>query len=75
MGYHLSVHFCYGHWKTQRPIGHHTGLYLKGPGSISGQLKVLLSRVRHCTLTVPLSRQEYKRVPANCQGAYQNVGG
>ena len=29
---------------------------------------VLCSWTRHCTLTVPLSTQEYKWVPGNCWG-------
>ena len=38
------------------------------PVSIPGQVTVLCSWVRHFTLIVPLSTQEYKWVPANCQG-------
>ena len=33
-----------------------------------GRVIVLCSWERHLTLTVPLSTQEYKWVPANCQG-------
>ena len=40
----------------------------KGPGSSPGQVIVLCSWAKHFTLTVPLSTQEYKWVPANCQG-------
>ena len=40
----------------------------RGPGSSPGRVIVLCSWERHFTLTVPLSTQEYKRVPANCQG-------
>ena len=39
-----------------------------GPGSSTGRVIVLCSWARHFTLTVSLSSQEYKRVPANCQG-------
>ena len=40
----------------------------KGLGSSPGQVIVLCSWAKHFTLTVPLSTQEYKWVPANCQG-------
>ena len=40
----------------------------KGPGSSPGRVIVLCSWTRHFTLTVLLSTQEYKWVPANCQG-------
>ena len=40
----------------------------RGPGSSPGLVIVLCSWVRHFTRTVPLSTQEYKWVPANCQG-------
>ena len=40
----------------------------RGPGSSPGRAIVLCSWARHLTLTVPLSTQEYKWVPANCQG-------
>jgi len=36
---------------------------------------VLCSWARHLTLTVPLSIQEYKWVPANCGGNLTNCGG
>ena len=36
---------------------------------------VLCSWARHLTPTVPLSTQEYKRVPANCWGNLTNCGG
>ena len=36
---------------------------------------VLCSLVRHLTLTVPLSTQEYKWVPANCWGNLTNCRG
>jgi len=36
---------------------------------------VLCSWARHLTLTVPLSTQEYKWVPANCWGNLTNCGG
>ena len=39
----------------------------RGPGSSPGRVIVLSSWARHFTLTVPLSTQEYKWVPANCQ--------
>ena len=35
---------------------------------------VLCSWARHFTLTVPLSTQEYKWVPANCWGNLTNYG-
>ena len=40
-----------------------------------GQVTVLCSWARHFTLTVPLCTQEYKWVPANCQGNLTNAGG
>ena len=40
----------------------------RGPGSTPGRVIVLCSWARYFTLTVPLSTQEYKWVPANCQG-------
>ena len=40
----------------------------KGSGSSPGRDIVLCSWARHFTLTVPLSTQEYKWVPVNCQG-------
>ena len=40
----------------------------RGPGSSPGRVNVLCSWARHFTLTVPLSTQEYKWIPANCQG-------
>ena len=36
---------------------------------------VLCSWARHLTLTVPLSNQEHKWVPANCWGNLRNCGG
>ena len=40
----------------------------RGPGSSPGRVIVLCSWAGYFTLTVPLSTQEYKWVPANCQG-------
>ena len=40
----------------------------RGLGSSPGRVIVLCSWARHFTLTEPLSTQEYKWVPANCQG-------
>ena len=40
----------------------------RGPDSSPGQVIVLCSWKRNFTLTVPLSTEEYKWVPANCQG-------
>ena len=40
----------------------------RGLGSSAGRVIVLCSWARHFTLTVPLSTQEYKWLPANCQG-------
>ena len=40
----------------------------KGLGSSPGRVNVLCSWARHFTLTVPLSTQDYKWVPANCLG-------
>ena len=39
----------------------------RGPGSSPGRVILLCSWARHFTLTVPLSTQEYKWVPMNCQ--------
>ena len=41
---------------------------LRGPGPSPGQIMLLCSWARDFTLTVPLSTQEYKWVPSNCQG-------
>ena len=41
----------------------------RGPGSSPGRVLVLCSWARHFTLTAPFSAQEYKWVPANCQGS------
>ena len=43
----------------------------RGPGSSPCRVIVLCFWARHFTLTVPLSTQKYKRVPAN----WRNVGG
>ena len=40
----------------------------KGPGSRPGLVIMLCSWAKHFTLTVSLSTQEYKWVPANYQG-------
>ena len=40
----------------------------RGPGSSLRRVIVLCSWARHFTLIVPLFAQEYKWVPANCQG-------
>ena len=40
----------------------------KGPGSSPGRVIVLCSWARHFTLTVPLSHQEHKWVPAELSG-------
>ena len=40
----------------------------RGPGSSPGRAIALCSLARHFTLTLSLSTQEYKWVPANCQG-------
>ena len=45
-----------------------------GPGSCPGWDIVLCSWARHFTLTVPLSTQVYKWVPANCWGNLTNCG-
>ena len=42
--------------------------------ALSGDI-VLCSWARHLTLTVPLSTQEYKWVPANCWRNLTNCGG
>ena len=39
-----------------------------GLGLSPGRVIMLCSWARHFTLTVPLSTQKYKWVPANCQG-------
>ena len=56
-------------------LGRHGGLAVsavdsrsRGPGSSPGWVIVLCSWAKHFTLKVPLSTQEYKWVPANCQG-------
>ena len=61
--------------------GRHSGLIVSalvprasGPGSSPGRDTVLCSWARHSTLTVPLSTQEYKWVPANCWGNLTNCG-
>ena len=46
-----------------------------GPGSSPGGYTVLCSWASHLTLTVPLSTQEYKWVPANCWENLTNCGG
>jgi len=49
---------------------------LSGLGlSVLARDTVLCSWARHSTLTVPLSTQEYKWVPANCWGNLTNCGG
>ena len=40
----------------------------RGPGLSPEWGVVLCSWARHFTITVPLSTQEYKWIPANCQG-------
>ena len=40
----------------------------RGPGSNPGQVIVLCSWARYFTIILPLSTQEYKWIPANCQG-------
>ena len=40
----------------------------RSPGSSPGLVIVLCSWARNFTLTVPLSTQEYKWAPVNCQG-------
>ena len=42
------------------------------PGSSPGLDVMLCAWARHSTLTVPLSTQEYKWVPANCWGNLTN---
>ena len=56
-------------------FGRHGGLVvssldsgLRGLGSNPGRVNVLCSWARYFTLTVPLSTQEHKWVPENCQG-------
>ena len=53
------------------------GLRIKrsGPGSSPGRVIVLCSWARNFPLTVPLSTQEYKWVPANCQGNLKECWG
>ena len=46
-----------------------------GPGSSPGGDTVLFSWARHLTLTVPLSTQECKWVPANCWGKPNKLPG
>ena len=40
----------------------------RSPGSSPGRVIVLCFWAGHFTLAVPLSTQEYKWLPANCQG-------
>ena len=47
----------------------------RGLGSSPGRVTVLCSWARHFTLIVRLSTQEYKWIPANCQGNLRNAGG
>ena len=63
----ILYHYC----------GRHSGLVvsvldssLRGPGSspLSARVIVLCSWAKHFTLTLPFSTQEYKWLPANCQG-------
>ena len=50
-------------------------LGVSGPGvQALARDTVLCSWARHSTLTVPLSTQEYKWVPANCWGNLQIAG-
>ena len=74
--YHLT-HFqvCTIHVLSLWYCGRGSGLVVsaldsgsRGPGSSPGWVIVLCSWARHFTLTVSLSTQEYKWVPANCQG-------
>ena len=46
-----------------------------GPGSGPAGYTVFCSWARHLTLTVPLSTQEYKWVPANCWENLTNCSG
>ena len=55
-------------WKTRWLVVSALDSESRGPDSSPGQVIVLCSWVRHFTLTVPLSTQEYKWVPANWQG-------
>ena len=47
----------------------------RGLGLSPGRVIVFCSWARHFTLTVPLPTQEYKWVPANCQGNLTKCGG
>ena len=47
----------------------------RGLGLSPGRVIVLCSWARHFTLTVPLSSQEYKWVPANCEGNLKKCWG
>ena len=49
--------------ETKWPYSQCTGLWVKRSGSRPGGLNVL------CSLTIPLSIQEYKKVSENCQGS------
>jgi len=46
-----------------------------GPGSSPGRRHCVVFLGKILTLTVPLSTQEYKWVPANCWGNLTNCGG
>ena len=47
---------------------------LSSPGSSPGRGHCVVFLARYFTLTVPLSTQEYKWVPANCWGNLTNCG-
>ena len=55
-------------WVTRWPSGWRAGHRIERSGSSSGRVIVSCSWARHFTLTVPLSTQEYKWVPAKCWG-------
>ena len=66
-------------WTT--PRGRYGGLMVsaldsgaRSPGLSPGWEHCLCSRKRYLTLTVPLSTQVYKWIPANCWGNLQNCG-
>ena len=67
----VLFYFCYCFCKVGRSDGLMTSVLdsgSRGLGSSPDRVIVLCSWARHSTLTMPLSIQEYKWVPVNCQG-------
>ena len=67
----VIVYYCYSRSTCGRysgPVVSALDSRSRHPGLSTSYVIVLCSWARHFTLTVPLSTQEYKWVPANCQG-------